>query len=411
MEKENNKEIIILLIVIIVILAVLCILFATGTISFKSNEINEENVNNNSNKNNSVNESDDEKDIDNEKDIINTYLLGKDGQNSTYLNTNDVIEFYKDDELINSYKCNGKKCDILPFQTEVIFENGVYTNKRQIIGDYILIAVCDTDSCSDISTYGGTYFEKQDSETASGNVLLYNIKSGIVKTYNNVSKVLYASEKLNLINYSNDSYTIVSYDGKLNSKFDANELILSCYEGCYLNNSSFDYDNNIIVTKNNNKFGIKNLTTGELIVDYKYDNITLTNNGFPYSYYNKNYFIGQINGKNNIYKINDNNNITNKGYDQIYFLDKNTLLVFNDNQFSFIDLNENKIIDDTIKVNNLYPIYPKNPNGIRISKTNPETYKEETDIIYMAICEGDINNYYYHSYSYNLKTKKLIFIK
>lgn len=48
MEKESSKRIIILLIVIIVILSVLCILFATGTISFKSTKVNE-NVNNEDN--------------------------------------------------------------------------------------------------------------------------------------------------------------------------------------------------------------------------------------------------------------------------------------------------------------------------------------------------------------------------
>lgn len=38
-EKNNNKGVIVLLVVIIVILALLCILFATGTISLKSNSV------------------------------------------------------------------------------------------------------------------------------------------------------------------------------------------------------------------------------------------------------------------------------------------------------------------------------------------------------------------------------------
>ena len=42
--QKNNKRVISLLIVIIVILSVLCVLFATGTISFKSNDVyNDEN--------------------------------------------------------------------------------------------------------------------------------------------------------------------------------------------------------------------------------------------------------------------------------------------------------------------------------------------------------------------------------
>ena len=50
MEKQNNnKGVIALLIVIIVILATLCVLFATGTISFNTNKANNEDTNENAN--------------------------------------------------------------------------------------------------------------------------------------------------------------------------------------------------------------------------------------------------------------------------------------------------------------------------------------------------------------------------
>ena len=50
--QRNNKGVIILLIIVIVILSVLCILFATGTISLKSNDVdNKENVDSNTTKN------------------------------------------------------------------------------------------------------------------------------------------------------------------------------------------------------------------------------------------------------------------------------------------------------------------------------------------------------------------------
>lgn len=57
--KNNNKIIIALLVVIIVILSVLCILFATGTISFKSNNVDtnkpSDNVTDNNNETNNTN--------------------------------------------------------------------------------------------------------------------------------------------------------------------------------------------------------------------------------------------------------------------------------------------------------------------------------------------------------------------
>ena len=54
--KKNNKGVIVLLIVIIVMLVALCVLFATGTINFKTNDNSVDNINNqeNTNGNNNV---------------------------------------------------------------------------------------------------------------------------------------------------------------------------------------------------------------------------------------------------------------------------------------------------------------------------------------------------------------------
>ncbi|MBQ2872889.1 MAG: hypothetical protein IJE89_02700 [Bacilli bacterium] len=54
--QKNNKGVIALLIVIIVILSVLCVLFATGTITLKSNDVDNSGTNENINDNNQTNE-------------------------------------------------------------------------------------------------------------------------------------------------------------------------------------------------------------------------------------------------------------------------------------------------------------------------------------------------------------------
>lgn len=56
--QKNNKTVIALLIVIIIILSALCVLFATGTISFNSNKTNDSDVNKNVNDNNENSEVD-----------------------------------------------------------------------------------------------------------------------------------------------------------------------------------------------------------------------------------------------------------------------------------------------------------------------------------------------------------------
>ena len=57
--QRNNKGVIALLIIIIVILAALCILLATGTISFKSNDVDTNKPNDNVTDNNITNENND----------------------------------------------------------------------------------------------------------------------------------------------------------------------------------------------------------------------------------------------------------------------------------------------------------------------------------------------------------------
>lgn len=65
--QKNNKGVIALLIVIIVILLTLCILFATGKISFNSNDV-DNNVNENINDNNNIENNDEEKNSSNQND-------------------------------------------------------------------------------------------------------------------------------------------------------------------------------------------------------------------------------------------------------------------------------------------------------------------------------------------------------
>ena len=69
MEKQkNNKDVIALLIVIIVILSALCILFATGTINFKTNKINDNTVNENNKQNDNVTDND-------ESNLLNSNII------------------------------------------------------------------------------------------------------------------------------------------------------------------------------------------------------------------------------------------------------------------------------------------------------------------------------------------------
>ena len=78
--QKNNKRVLALLIVIIIILSALCVLFATGTISLKPNDVDNNELNQDTNENNNKNDlENDNSDINNndnmESDVVADYKL------------------------------------------------------------------------------------------------------------------------------------------------------------------------------------------------------------------------------------------------------------------------------------------------------------------------------------------------
>lgn len=401
MKKEKKKWNIIAIIIsfIIIALIALVILIKIGVIKFNFN--NKNNSNNNENNSGYVDANGNRIIYDDE----NYYNLGDKNLNYPMYESGEEIKFYKGTKFINSYKCTGKYCYVIPFRIE---------DKKGIIDDYVMIGICDSDTCNSISLYAGIWFDKYNSNTdqneGSGKIILYNMAHDNVKrTYDKVkqSTSVYDGGELiaYLITYSDGGYQFVTVDDKINFKYDKDELVLSCYEGCFLDNTYFSYEDNIIVSKKNDKYGIKNLQTGEVLMDYKYDEIKLTKEG---TYYNKDYFIGKLGEESNLYKVSDGTAVTKNGYEQIYFLDKDTLFVLKDKEFSFIDINENKVIDDTIRIDKLCKWMPKIPNGVNVSKWSLDSGKEsEENVVYIRVSDTKQVN----DYSYNLLTKKLVLLK
>lgn len=397
MEKEKRKGKIIAIIVSIIVIALvaLVVLIKTGVIKFNfnnnsnNNESNSENIDTNSNNNEIV------------YDDENYYNFGSKDLYPV-MDQDEEINFYKGTKLVSSYKCTGKKCDIIPFRIE--YEKG-------IIDNIVIIQVCDNDDCDRIDASRSSAFYKSNGNEGSGKVILYNMASGnVIATYDKVFDIKYASETLRLMTYSDGSYQFISADNEINTKFNKDELVLSCYEGCSLYYKSFieDEEINVIVSKKDNKYGIKNLKTGEVIIDYIYDDITFASDS---GYYDKNYFVGRIGEQSNLYKISNGDAVTKNGYEQIHFLYLNILLVLKDNEISVIDMNENRIVDDTIKIHKLNKWMPKNPDGIIIHVGNPETGAVEENNVYVSVSDIVDKKYIDYTYVYHIAEKELKFIE
>lgn len=379
MKKDKVIKIVIIVAVILSLIGV--IVFINKDNIFKSNKKKEENSNTNINSNLLE---------DNSDNVINIYDLvieKKDSQNNKTVK--DTFKFYQNDKLVNTYTCSGRECKVLTFKD----------GEKKLYGDYVFIARCDAKTCNEIGNYMYRYYfyGNVEGDSGSGTIIQYNIKTGEEKTFDNVYGMQFNEKNLLELTNVDKSITYVSSDGKNISNYKEDELKFICYEGCSLDSQSYNYDEKLIVAQKDKKYGIIGLFDKNIKVDYKYEDIKLVNDEELYS--NKDYFIGKIDGKKNVYKMSDGSNITNKGYEEIYFLDANTLLVLNKNEFSFIDLKENMLTTDTIKFEKLYRWWPKRPEGIII-------FKEDNDVE-ITVSVGDEKNNDEYSYTYNLKTKRL----
>ena len=294
----------------------------------------------------------------------------------------DTVTFYKDTEKISEYTCNSNECYL-----GNIFEGDLAKNK------HVLIASCD--NCDYIETYGGISFQKD----TTGKIELYNIETSDTIIFENVKNTT-STIDLELITKDDNSKYLLSFDGKINRQI-KDELEMTCYEGCRIAANTINYESNLLITKENGKYGIEKLDSGEIIIPREYDNIKLTSNNLDNLYYSNEYFIGTIDGKKNLYSIKDNKQITKNGYDKIFMLSENTLFVYQEKYFSFIDLDEKQLNNDKIKVDNLYGILPKSPHGVNFSKNGEN---ELTIILYDGTSSQDIIT---SEYIYNLESHEL----
>jgi len=108
--QKNNKGVITLLIVIIVILSVLCVLLATGTISFKSNEVNtnkpNDNITDNVTDNNELTNNDGNESTENND--IERVVLDNENKTDQCLNINDGYAHENREVVINNISIKNK---------------------------------------------------------------------------------------------------------------------------------------------------------------------------------------------------------------------------------------------------------------------------------------------------------------
>ena len=330
MIKKKN-----LLIILLIVILLICIGFVISSYYFKN--------------------------IDNNNEII--YSFEADYQNSKFL-------FYKNEELIREFEGNYRHTD---YGIPTIFDKE--KGKILLYGKY---------------TEGG-YFDS---------ILLYDIGNGTYIEWKNICYVLvlYKNKNGDVNNYNialvdmNKEIQIITIDGEIIRKFSGKEIVVDDYEVMIANENYYNVEDDMIITKKNNKYGLEKISNEQIILDYVYDDMQFEENYIKIKEDNKWY----------LYDINSDKRITINSYDRLYVLEENIILVLEDKNISVKDFNNNLVSNDKIilkkgLVSN--PPHPRWGEGIVIKK-----YDNKYE---MSIVDGE-EDFEFVYYIFDSETKKII---
>lgn len=302
---------------------------------------------------------------------------------------------YENEEVLSTYECVNEECGYCNTYTVCSGSQLKNTLGKITLFDYNINEVSSS----------------QDGSFNPCKLILFDALNGkkiseyddIVSSYSLDSDYgINASTKYIILVNKNNLTSIVDLSGNYIKNYSNKEYVISSYEGKFISKSSYLVSSDMIVTINNNKYGIEKISEDKLLIDYKFDEIMLSDivNYESVDLYSSKYFKARIGDKWSLYSFDTGNKVIDNDFDRIYLLDDNTIVIYNDGYISFIDYEGNKIIDDKIKVSNLFANLPSIPEGIK--------FTIESEVVKISINEGtNYDDYVSSSYEYNLSTKKL----
>lgn len=282
---------------------------------------------------------------------------------------NDSISFYQFNEkqgyeLINKYDCKDESCHLFIAQCfgHVDLENGItfiYDNDRVLMYDFNVGVIGEFDeSISEL-------YDKDD----------YNTKYFVVK------------------NIKMNKFGIIDLKGNIVKEFKSDGYGINNF--CELYDDSYSLKYNMIVEKQNDKYGISSITKDEVIVDHKYEEIRL---------YDDKYYKVKENNLWYLHSFETNEKILDEGYKELFFAKDNIIVTQIDNYLYIKDYEGKNLIEDKIEV---FIEYDEDA----CCGGNPGIYvAAEKDIIRIITYSETDKDYGYDSYVYefNIKTNELI---
>lgn len=285
-------------------------------------------------------------------------------KNNRNIQVNNLLRF---DELssdgsfqtLSEYKCNDDLCMVNAAQ-----QGFQYSNDNP---DIVMI-------------YDGNY------------KILYNIRKGtIINTYGSnsiwLSSNAVASEIEGTYIYiqakDSEKYGIIDVNGNVIKNFVLDKPPFVNF--VYPTTLRYSIENNMLVNIQNGKYGIIEITSDKIIIDYIYDDLDLIN---------KTCFKAKINNKWHVYNISSNQKLIEEGFDNIYYNSDDILIVEKDNTLYIRNYDNKNITNETIKVSKDDTI---------------QAYTDYSDktIINIHVCSDEYCHEYKERYEYNVNSNKL----
>ena len=296
----------------------------------------------------------------------------------SYKKTDNVIDFYKGKDKINTYKCTGDSSSCF-------------------VGAYMGAEYTDLD-------IGRSLITDSNSDN-SRKYLLFDFNKGILKQLDGLDGTLTKDDSKDykvyyILGKINSEQVIIDLEGNVIKNLSGYDLFKTREGKMGLYTDVYSINNNKIVLSKNGKKGIVELTTDKVIVDFKYDDVRL---------YNKQYFKYKLNDLWYIGKYEIGSGINDLGYKNIFMFENDIMIAQIDNYLYIKKYDGTNIIEDKIEVLYDYQEFV----GVEYQAYGVRVNKDDTDknIININLTtkptREDKSDFETISYKYSIIDKKL----
>lgn len=226
---------------------------------------------------------------------------------------------------------------------------------------------------------GNIMLADEDNET----MILYNIENGILGTYDGNARWLYDEDDeflkgtyIYIKDRNTDKFVIVDTNGNIVKESSSTGLCDNNIPSAVC--LSYSIKDDLLVNKSDNKYGIIRITSDDVVIDYKYDDIKLLNS---------HYFKVKENDKWYLYSFDTKNKFLSNAFNDIELLTEDILIVGEDGYWKFIYYNGDIALQDKIEIDPQFSyIYidnnTNNENIVYIRMFDDEFGHEESPLLY-----------------------------